>query len=533
MSEQSHTASSMTRLGLLLVIVMSLQLIPHNIRCQSSQARTLLSPAVSNRYLVGYRTTGIPIDAGLRVKAAGSRILSRHDALGVVSVQGDASASDTVNLARLAAQPEVEFVVQDHVVYAHQLKVQAISGLPVSAVRPTTLSVSIAVLNENTPDAFYRTPQGWAVRQVGGYGKGVSGGPAYGPWDLTEGKGSRIAILDSGVDAGHPDVAPNLVFNLSEIDQSVQTGVPSVCDDGTPQDQQGHGTWVASLAAGAEGAETGLVIGVAPQASILNIKVLQRLPDTSTAGATPAQQCASGQASGLVSWALQGISDAIAQHADVISMSFGSIVDLSTGDGAGLKALFDRATYAAAQAGAVLIAAAGNDGLDLSGPRYIELPAQARGVLAVVGATNPACAESLTGGAACAAGPVTLPYYSNFGAPLNAVAAPSGDLPAGGDQAVSGWIRGACSAGLPGTTNGLPSIPNQSFGCFNLGHATYVQAMGTSAAAPLAAGVAALIRAAHPGWAPAAVIAAMRSSATAMASIQAPQVDAAAALGLK
>src|SRR6202012_710673 len=114
-----------------------------------------------------------------------------------------------------------------------------------------------------------------AVQQVGGYGNNVPGGPPSGPWSTTMGKGVRIAILDTGVDAAHPDIAPN----LAEIDQ---TAYPSPCDDGTPQDQQGHGTWTASLAAGAIGPGTGQVIGVAPSATLLNIKVLERVPDPSS-----------------------------------------------------------------------------------------------------------------------------------------------------------------------------------------------------------------------------------------------------------
>jgi subtilisin family serine protease len=336
------------------------------------------------------------------------------------------------------------------------------------------------------------------------------------------GAGVRIAILDSGLDELHPDIAPNLAFNLSEIDQSPITGLPSPCDDGSPQDQQGHGTWVASLATAAIGPGTGLLIGVAPAATLLNIKVLERLPDPSSTAPDVASQCITGQASGLLSWVIQGIQDAIAQHADVINLSLGTLVDLDTGEGAGLQATFDRVTYAADQAGAVLIASAGNDGVNLASPRYIELPAQSRGVLAVVASTNPACAENLTPNAACASGPITLPYYSNFGAPLDAIAAPGGSYPdpttPNSDTAVSGWIRGACSNGLPNTTDGLPAGPagdsQHSFGCFNLGHTQYVQAMGTSASAPLVAGAAALLRAAYPTWSPDQIVAALRASAT-------------------
>ena len=110
--------------------------------------------------------------------------------------------------------------------------------------------------------------------------------------------------------------------------------------------------------------------------------------------ATLAQQCIAGQASGLLSWVMQGIEDAITNRADVISLSIGATADLTTGDGAGLLAAFNRITYAATQANIVLVASAGNDGFDLSNPRYIELPAQSRGVLALVASTNPACAQN-------------------------------------------------------------------------------------------------------------------------------------------
>jgi subtilisin family serine protease len=337
------------------------------------------------------------------------------------------------------------------------------------------------------------------------------------------GSGVRIAIIDSGVDQSHPDIAPNLALNLSETDQSAY---PTPCDDGTPQDQSGHGTWTASLAAAAIGPGTGQVIGVAPQATILNIKVLQRMPAAITGDSNPADQCEAGEASGLLSWVIQGIDDAITNRADVISLSIGALADLSTGDGAGLLAAFNQITYAADQANIVLVASAGNDGFDLSNPNYVELPAQSRDVLAVVASTNPACAQNTSPGATCAPGPVTLAYYSNFGAPLNALAAPGGSYPAGDDTGVSGWIRGACSNGNPNTVDGLPTDKNHSYGCFNLGHTQYVQAMGTSASAPLAAGVAALLRAAHPAWTADQIVAAMRNSATPTPGLPVPQITA-------
>jgi subtilisin family serine protease len=490
---------------------------------------------VPNHYIVVYHNATIPGDAELRVHAAGARLIQRNERFGIASVQSLASSNpihpqsssqptpqnDADTMRRLAAQPNVDYVLHDRIVTADRILLKP--------VVPATFSVILST--STTPqsyDSYYTSPQGWAVRQVGGYGNNVLGGPAHGPWDTTMGKGVRIAILDSGVDETHPDISPNLALNLSEINQS---DYPSPCDDGTPQDQDGHGTWTASLAAGAIGPGTGEVIGVAPAATLLNIKVLQRMPDTTAgASATLTDQCTSGQASGLLSWVMQGIEDAITNHADVISLSIGSTIDLTTGEGAGLKAAFDQITYAATQAGIVIVASAGNDALNLSDPRYIELPAQSRGVLAVVASTNPACAQNTAAGATCAPGPVSLPYYSNYGAPLNALAAPGGSYPEGADLAVSGWIRGACSSGKPSTLDGLPADSTHSFGCFNFGHTPYVQAIGTSASAPLAAGAAALLRAAHPDWTPDAIISTLRASAQSSPTLPVPQISAATAL---
>lgn len=495
-----------------------------------------------HRYLVLYRNGTIPGDAETRIEAAGASLTRRNEHLGMAAVNAPSTENDTETLRRLSSQPNVAYVLHDRILFAHKVLLKAAqasipNGDPPAPSNPGTGVGKLPIHSPIHPgvpvlpvppasvyDSFYTTPQSWAVQQVGGYGAGTPGGPTQGPWNTTLGKGVRIAILDSGIDVHHPDLSPNVVMNLSEIDQ---TAYPSACDDGTPQDQSGHGTWTASLAAAAMGPGTGELIGVAPAASLLNIKVLERTPGN---GSILADQCEAGEASGLLSWVMQGIEDAITNRADVISLSLGATADLTTGDGAGLLAAFNQVTYAATQANIVVIASAGNDGLDLTNPRYVELPAQSRGVLAITASTNTSCAQNLVLGAVCAPGPTSLAYYSDYGAPLNGLSAPGGSYPEGADTTVSGWVRGACSSGLPGTADGLPSDPSHSFGCFNLGHTDYVQAIGTSASAPLAAGVAALIRAAHPDWSAATVVEAMRSTAIPTVYLPFPQINAAAAL---
>jgi hypothetical protein len=531
---------------------------------QQPGSLTPVSKAVPGRLIVLYRNHIVPSNADAIASAAGARVAHHLRRLGLSSLTV-APADEQAALARLAATPRVEMVLHDRYVTGHSIFLNRLSlvvpldaGTPTASGSGTSSGITRRMVARRplkprsfsgqgtssqapgnstaTPapvtDTVYDSAQGWAVRAAGGYGDAVPGGAATGPWNTTRGAGVRIAILDSGVDANHPDISPNLALNLSEVNQ---TALPSPCDDGSPQDQSGHGTWTASLAAGALGADTGEVAGVAPQATILNIKVLERMP---ASGITDTQQaCEAGQPGGLLSWVLQGIDDAVANHADIIALSLGTLVDTSTGEGAGWKSAFDQATYAATQSGAVIIAALGNDGLDLSSGTLVELPAESRGVLAITASTNPDCAENLTAGAVCAAGPVTRPYYSNYDANLNAVAAPGGSYPEGAATAINegsnsgngGWIMGACSSGLTNTADGLPA-KGASFGCFNLGHTAYVQAMGTSASVALAAGAAALLRAARPDLSAAQIITALRSTATPVASMTEPELNLAAAI---
>ena len=526
---------------------------------QVSTSSRLASGEVPGHLVVVYRDGQIPANAEATVAASGGRVALRLERFGMDSVKVPVGHEEVV-ATRLRSRPEVAAVLHDRYVSGHLMLLRALPQVPTLEIVPTAAKPTAAIVEEGsgtglgrvaapsifghagdagaTPapasDPMYNSPQGWAVRQAGGYGDNITGGAAVGPWNASLGAGVRIAVLDSGVDATHPDLAPNLIYSVSDVDQSAATGEPSACDDGSPQDQEGHGTWVASLALGALGPGTGEVIGVAPQASLLNIKVLERLP--AETGPTVAANCEAGQAGGMLSWVLKGIDDAVTQKADIVVLSLGSIVDLTTGDGAGWKAQFDSVTYTATQAGTILVAAVGNDGLNLSGGQFLELPAQARGVLPVVASTNPACAENLSAGATCSAGPVSRPYYSNYGATLNAVAAPGGSYPEGPDTGASGYVRGACSNGLPGTSDGLPpsstQAAGQSLGCFGLGHVAYVQAMGTSASASLVAGAAAILKAARPDWSAAQVVAALRSSATVSGSETEPQLNLAAALAL-
>ncbi len=77
------------------------------------------------------------------------------------------------------------------------------------------------------------------------------------------GAGARIAIIDTGIDLTHPDLVDNIDQNLNK----------NCMGAGPPQDGHGHGTHVAGTAA-AEGNNNLGVMGVAPNARLVAVKVL-------------------------------------------------------------------------------------------------------------------------------------------------------------------------------------------------------------------------------------------------------------------
>ena len=80
-------------------------------------------------------------------------------------------------------------------------------------------------------------------------------------WTVTEGAGATVAVVDTGVDTGHPDLSDNLLPGWDFVD-----------DDNDPADGNGHGTHVTgTIAAAANGVGT---VGVAPEAHVIPLRVL-------------------------------------------------------------------------------------------------------------------------------------------------------------------------------------------------------------------------------------------------------------------
>lgn len=230
--------------------------------------------------------------------------------------------------------------------------------------------------NTNAQDQWYLASCG--IQDGWGYLKKPHHRPGYdeenGSTDSEEvsgvvaGDGIVVAVIDTGVDYTHEDLAANIWVNSRETNNNGidddgngyvddYYGANVITNEGSAMDDQGHGTHVAGIIAGVNN-DTGIV-GIAYNARIMPIKA--------------------GMASGYFNQSdiAEAIIYAYEQGADVINMSFGGT--------ASSIAVQDALTTAYTRC--VLVAAAGNDGLHNEGfgakPTYPAALAYVLGVMSV------------------------------------------------------------------------------------------------------------------------------------------------------
>ncbi|MFD9908935.1 S8 family serine peptidase [Streptomyces sp. NPDC059063] len=158
-----------------------------------------------------------------------------------------------------------------------------------------------------------------------------------------DGKGVKIAVLDTGVDATHPDLKDQVA------------GAKNFTPSPDTKDRIGHGTHVASTAVGTGAKSNGTFKGVAPGAKVLNGKVL------------------SDEGWGQDSEIVAGIEWAASQGADVVNLSLGG------GDTPDVDPLEAAVNKVSAEKGILFAIAAGNNGA----PGSIDSPGSADAALTV------------------------------------------------------------------------------------------------------------------------------------------------------
>ncbi len=142
-------------------------------------------------------------------------------------------------------------------------------------------------------------------------------------WHRTRGENVKVAILDTGIDINHPDLAPNIITGKNFTSNDVNNF----------QDVAGHGSHCAGLIAGCDNGCG--IIGVAPRAQLLVGKIL------------------GDNGSGSLGAVAQGVKWAVDSGADLISMSLGTS-DQPPED-------FHEVFKEAQAKGVLIVAAAGNE----------------------------------------------------------------------------------------------------------------------------------------------------------------------------
>ena len=270
--------------------------------------------AVPGELVVAFKPTSTEKQQQKAVDRADATVEDDIDSIGgvLVSVDPDETEEATEELLR---QRAVEYVEPNYVLHANRLPNDRLFG------------------------------EQWGLRNVGQYG-GKAGADVHATdaWDVTTGANVVVAVVDTGVDYAHADLAANSWSNPADPANGVDDdhngfvddvhGADFVDEDSNPTDDAGHGSHVAGII-GAKGNNATGVTGIDWDVKVMALKFLDEDGEGNTADAANA------------------IDYAVSHGARVINASWG---------GPAFSLALYQAVRRAGEKGVVFTAAAGNDG---------------------------------------------------------------------------------------------------------------------------------------------------------------------------
>jgi subtilisin family serine protease len=302
-----------------------------------------------------------------------------------------------------------------------------------------------------------------------------------------------VGVIDTGIDANHPDLKANFLGGMNFVPAGVDASEKG--DPSDIKDREGHGTHVAgSIAA------NGKVKGVGPDLGIRSYRVF------AAEGGAP------------TSWIVAAIVQAANDKVDVINMSIGGYDGISRytyqgtsyNDVADLL-LYKRAVRYAVNKNVTVVAAAGNEELNLDDSKavvdymnqsYGYLGYTFKGAVKEVPGTLPGVIDVSSSNKWSAD---KIAFYSNYGSVID-VAAPGGD-----NGPVYDSTRDLNQRDFH--YRALSTWPTYLAPYFTSNLTSYALLHGTSMASPKVAGIAGVIKAAHPEYSPSQVEAAIKQTA--------------------
>ncbi len=414
-------------------------------KLESSLTRSALTAgATSASYLVSFTSGDVPANAAALVAAAGGTIAARYPTAGAVL----ARSSDAGFAARLRATAGIQAVGASRSVSS---RIAPVFAAPIKPARPPK------------PRPVAGDPLSslqWDMDQI------------HAPAAHAISLGSRrvlVGVLDSGIDASHPDLA-------TQVDASVSVscvgGVTDTSASVWANDVIGHGTHVSGIIAAAK---NGIgIVGVAPGVRLAAVKVAVDDVNDPNFGLVFADAMVCG-----IDWAAAHGFDLMnaSLTLDPNDPPIDDIFCPDDPDRAAVIAIIRAAVFQAARRNTTLVAATGNFFLDLahlpSGAKCRVLPVQTPHVIGV-----------------SAVGPTQLlSSFSDYGIGAVDVTGPGGDalvLPNPVGQVLSSMPETSLFYQAAAAWNG------QVQDCSSGTCAFYAYIQGTSMATPHATGVAAL-----------------------------------------